>query len=654
MASIDNSSDYEKIKGKIKSVKSYNDLKGQYKDAKKRAGDSFEDAKDEATEALNKVKGQTKKFQKDIKNQFEELLELLKMTATDKVNNKIGDITSFGNNGSNTVKYIKRTLLKTLKNIEPKILEILMGEILKALGCDQQQTFTQQTIYIKVKSIDLSNLLKLDPKSKTGMVLYERNPISIQSRPFSMNRELFHRIEKVNQTFNSEYSGRNYKGASGQDLFDIKFIDNHPITGESGGWFAITLFDRINGPNKVIEFMTDYYKSIKLFEYHDLIASIINQLFGAISINASFGMSFVTDAKKFERILMRILGLCFDNKKEIDVSGVSKIAESDGVDDSFFEFTDLDLRLIERDAMNVKNGVVEFENCGNVKLPVDSNAILDALSELLYVDGAPNEIDIADNITNSVVNGPDWNGVSIQGNVQAEIDFNFIKLIIQGLIVALLSPKVLLPIFIMLKSLGNNLVDAINSFMEFTKQFSKFVINLVSKIGAVFVKELFELLKKDIKNLLQQIILDVAKEKADKRITMVLKLIQLTLVVAEFIRDWRRCKSVIDEIFWLLKIATTGWGGEIPLPLLFGSRLLDGYSESRAFLNAVEEMQKVGIPTGTMPDGSPNFDILSKFAQMKGMSNEEAENGKVQVGIPLLTVLPSGQIPPISLFGKKI
>jgi len=103
----------------------------------------------------------------------------------------------------------------------------------------------------------------------------------------------------------------------------------------------------------------------------------------------------------------------------------------------------------------------------------------------------------------------------------------------------------------------------------------------------------------------------------------------------------------------LLEIATTGWGGEVPLPLLFASQLMDGYSESRAFIGAIEEMQKLGIPTGPMPDGSPNLEVLSKFAQMKAMAKEDAENGKIQVAIGPLAITPAGLTIPASAFGKK-
>ncbi len=206
----------------------------------------------------------------------------------------------------------------------------------------------------------------------------------------------------------------------------------------------------------------------------------------------------------------------------------------------------------------------------------------------------------------------------------------------------------------MQKALGNQFIDRYNNWFEFINLFRGLSANVISRIGAIFVQELFELIKKDILNLLQSIIKDVAREKFDKRIIMITKLIQLLLIVGQFISDWRRCKSVVDEILQLLKVATTGWGGEVPLPILFSARLLDGYSETRAFIGTIQELQKLGIPTGPLPDGSPNLTLLSIFAQLKASAREEAENGKVQVALPPLAITPAGLTIPSSAFGKKI
>jgi len=633
--SLDLNYDYKQVQDKVSATKAYTNLKSQYSASQKKAGESFDSKNEDVSQSIDKLKEQTKRFEKQIKSQFEQLLDLNNIT---------------GGKGSNSIKYVKKLLLQTLKNIEPKIQEILNDESLNAVGCDQQQMFNAQSLYIKVSSIDLSSLLKKDPNETVGKVLYEKDPIQVQIYPFSLNKELYQRIES-GQPYSID-NGQLYIGQSGQDLFDIQYVETDNL-GQTGPWYKITLVDRVNNINKVGEFMVDYYKTIKIVDYHTIVSSIMNSLSGAISIQANIGVVQTEDATKFELILQRILGLCFDNKTEIDVSGVAKVAELDGVDDSFFEFTEIDLRNIDLTVNNIKNGVVEYENCDNIKLPVDSASVLDSLNNLLYIPDN-DLVNAADDLTKALTDNPEWAGLAITGNINAAVDLNFVKKLIQGFVTSILSPKILLPIFTMLKALGQTVVDQINSFMDFAKKFKSFIINLVSKVGALFVKELFQLIKKDIKNLIQQVIMDVAKETSDKRIVMILKLIQLLLLIAQFINDWRRCKSVVDELLWLLKIATSGLGGGgIPLPLLFASQLLGGYSESRAFLGAIEEMQKLGIPTGPMPDGSPNLEVLSKFAQMKAMAKEDAENGKVQVAVGPLSITPAGLTVPASAYGKK-
>lgn len=635
--SLDLSFDYDSAKKKIAATSSYKDLKEKFDNVQKKAGDSQEKASESIQNTLDQVKSQTKRFQKDIKTQFEQLLDLNNVT---------------GGKGSNTISYIKRLLIQTLKNIEPKIAEIINEEALTAIGCDQQQTFNStqggQPLLIKVSSVDLAGLLKKNPTEGAGKVLYEKLQIDIQKPPFSMNRELYQRIQSG--TFYSNDNGSFYLGKSGQPLFDIKFVDQNYL-GQSGGWFEIVLANRVNGVNKVGDFLLDYFGTIRMFDFETVLPAILESLCGAISISANIGFAQAENASRFELFIQRILGLCFDNVSEIDVQGTAKLAELDGIDDSFFELTELDLRKIEQRIANIQKGVVTFVECNEVDLPVDTDSLLIALENLRFVPDN-DLVDAADKITQTLTDNPQWQGLVLTGDIKATVDTNFVKLIVQGLISAVLSPKILLPIFIILKALGKTAIDQINSWTEFVKQFKKFIINFVSKVGAIFVEELFNLIKKDILNLLQTVIKDLAKEKVDKRLTMIIKLVQLLLVIAQFIADFRKCKSVIDEILWLLKIALSGWGGEIPSPLLAVSQLLDGYSETRAFIGTIEELQRLGIPTGDLPDGSPNLGILSMLGQMKAMANENAENGKTQIFIPPISVA-GGVTLPSTGFGKS-
>ena len=631
----DLNSGYKKVQDKVDSTKTYNNLKSKYNDLKHRSGESFDQTKSDVTQTIDKLKEQTKSYQRELKSQFDQLLDITKIV---------------GGKGSTSVKYIKNMLTKVLKDIEPKIAEILQQESLTAVGCDQQQTFSIAPLYIKVKTIDLGNLLKKNPNEKVGKLLYEKNPITIQTTPFSMNRELYQRIQTGADYLTS--NNQLYLGRSGQPLFNIQYVEKDNLN-QTGPWFKVDLQNRLSGVNNVKEFLVDYYKTIKIADFHNIISWIIEAITGALSIQGSVGIGSIEDSSKFMLIIQRILGLCFDNRTQIDVSGISKLSEYDDIDDSFFELTDIDLRNIEQRATNIKNGVIEFVTCDNIKLPVDSDSIIDSLTDMIFVQGE-NQVNAANNLTKTITDNPNWNGLGLNGSFEAELDLNFLKGIVKGLALSLFSPKVLLPIFVMLKAIGQNLSDGINSYYDFIKKFKTYFKNIISKVGAIFVKELVNYIKKHIRQLIQNVISDLAREKSNKKVMMILKLVQLLITVAQFVKDWRECKSVIDDLLWALKIATSGWGGEIPLPLLFASQLLDGYSSTRAFIGTIDELQKIGIPTGDMPDGSPNLTVLSMFSQLIAQGNEMAENGKLQIAIPPLTITPAGLTVPASGFGKPL
>ena len=129
---------------------------------------------------------------------------------------------------------------------------------------------------------------------------------------------------------------------------------------------------------------------------------------------------------------------------------------------------------------------------------------------------------------------------------------------------------------------------------------------------------------------------------------MILRLVQFAIIVGQIIRDYRRCKSLLDDILNLIQLVNTvpSANNTIPKPLLLLSKFLPGTSPERATINTIQELQALGIPTGVLPDGSPNLMLLYNLALNKGLDKETAENGKIEaIGI--------GPVGPIEIFGKS-
>lgn len=642
---LDNDDGYKKIKKEITTKQKYNQVKKDIKKLKKKNGDSFENWGGGlenkfgkfANKQLTSAEKTTQKFQKELKSQFDEMLEIKFLT------NKNGD--------TKTIKYLKKIFVTAIEEIKPQIFNIVSELGINAVGCESEQSFPANTsIYIKVGSVDFFGLLKEDPNSTIGKISYEEKPIIYNSKPFSMNKELYNRIQNINVPYSSpSFAGIDYRGPSTQDLFDITYVESYTdiTTGNiiNGNFFKVDLKPRSSNTNKVSEFFKDYYSSIDIIDYKYLFTHLINQLTGAISIVKGDGDIKLIDFTKFLLIMKRIFGMCFDNTKEIDVSGVGKISETDVVDDSFFEFTEVDLRYINAMVSDIKLGVVEFEDCGNVKLPVNVDVVLQILENLKFNPGSNNNNEIND-AANNITKPFETFGLNL--------DLNFLKEYPRALLMTILSPKTILPIMIMAKSLGQDTVDSVNSLMDFAKKFKKYIIELASKVMALFVKIIFDIIKKDLIILANSILEDIKNESIVKKSLLVLSLVAL---ITKLIKDFRQCKNIISELLGILSLIEKSMKAQkkpLPYPLLVASRVLTGFSKTRAMLNVIEKFNELGLPTDTMPDGSPNLFLAAMDSIIGAIDEEETKNGQVQIAVDPLSVSPIGITIPQVVYGKKL
>ena len=484
------------------------------------------------------------------------------------------------------------------------------------------------------------------------------------------------------QTYDDFY-GKYYLGKSGQNLFDINYSQSDSF-GVTGDFFRVFLLDRQDTQNttsgypinQVGKFIKDYYSTINLFSFKQVIATVINYMVWFVSIKSKIGYGELDVQNKYVLLLQRILGLCFDERNEIDVSGISKLGELDGVDETFFEFNEIDLRNIENNISNIQEGVAVFEDCDNLKLPVDVDTIINQINQ---ISGTTNDeiVESMDKAISSIYEK--WKiMVPNSASLEISINKNFIKNLPVALASSILSPKALLPLIVMLNEvqrsatdkINNSFISSANTFLQsgttfgqtvsnissdavnFIKNNKSFIINLVSKISAIFIETLFEILKRDIFNLLSVIIKDIQKSQTAKQYAVILRLVQLAYVIARFVTDYRKCKSLLDEISLLLNMISNYRGNSlfrIPAFLNLLSVLLPGFSSERATLNVIEQLQKLGIPTGALPDGSPNQVNLFVKSLITGIDQEESSNGKVETAVKLPP--PFGLI---STVGKKL
>ena len=210
---------------------------------------------------------------------------------------------------------------------------------------------------------------------------------------------------------------------------------------------------------------------------------------------------------------------------------------------------------------------------------------------------------------------------------------------------------------IMIKSikgeLANEIDDKYDTLKDFMKTFKKFVVDFIREVTAIYVKKLFEIVKKNIKLLVESILLEIVKETKVKQLQMYSTIVYILMSVGQTITDYQNCKSVIDEILKLLNLGLTKLNLGLPPFILASASLLGGVSDTRSVSNVLENLQGLGLPTGAAPDGTPNLMNQAIASIVKGMNKEVAENGKTEVFIPPLTITPAGVTLPSKGSGKS-
>ena len=307
MPAVDLNKEYDRVESKIQSLETYKQVQQGTQQAVEGAQSSLEKIDSAITSPIDKITEQQKRFQRQATTQLDKLLNINQLMPENRTS---------GVTRSSTVSTVKSQFTEALNAVKSKLPEILQEEMIKQLGCSQEQSYESVIngpgLYIPVQSIDLFGLLKQEPNSKLGRLGYEKDPIRVQQNPFSMNRELYQRITQEAVSYDT-INGQNYLGLSKQNLFDIEYVtsDNN---GNPGNFYKVNLKPRNVGEPLISQFFVDYFKTIKIVDTKTIFLQLFQILFGAISIDIKAGSGAIEDQLYWQKLLNRILGLCFDVK----------------------------------------------------------------------------------------------------------------------------------------------------------------------------------------------------------------------------------------------------------------------------------------------------------------------------------------------------
>jgi hypothetical protein len=646
-----NSEQYQEVESKFFSYQNAVTINNNSKELRNKKGKTQPTFIDQTEAKRQNIRKGVDSFDKNINNKEAEFKNKFNKEIAD-TKNKLKNFKSQGKSQLNSlvdlsinsldrpssndaVKEVRGIFIRTIRQTKERVKKLLQQEVVSSLGCSQEQQYKPGPIFIPVQSIDIFNkTLQFSPDSPPGQYLYENKPFNPYSNPtanpYSFNRELYQRLQNT-ESYDTEY-GVKFKGPTGQDLFNIRFVtkDNNNIDGQ---YYRVDLEPRATGL-KVVDFIGEYYSSIDVISIKEVYTNVLNALTGAISFQQKFDGR---DQTKFEIIIQRIMGMCFDNKQEIDVSGVGKLDQLDQADTNLTEFDDLENLLIEERVKNILAGVVEFTDCNNIQLPIGSKFITDLLDPFDDENLVTSDPDfLAETLLDSLANNPEWKA-KIPTGLGIAINKEFLRVAIMAVVNTILSPKHLFPLVVMSRALRPDQTGPLD-LEEFLNYYKKFLMNLISKITSIFVEELVKEIKKNFARITKDLVNDVLEElirKQDLQTRAIITAVNVGLTVAAGIQDYRRCQSVIDELKRILNLTSkllNLTGNSSPL-LDTLAQFKPGMSATSMMTRYVEELENKGIPTGNLPDGSPNVGMVAQKDNYQSQMDEMAENGKVSVGL---------------------
>lgn len=477
--------------------------------------------------------------------------------------------------------------------------------------CGANLKLSGVSVKIKPEEIDLMNILTVDPSTSTGKIVYE--PQSGSGNKEKVNRELY-----------SIFSGGTYQfdSNSNNTLFKTQWDQTNQE-------FNVTDFNGL----EVETFFNDYYSTIELPDIqHITKTAMLMTIQGDGSDNPLFnkGMNNVN------RLLQKLMAVCGTPTRKDELknqNAIDMFNETDEDIESYFDFDDVEgIDLDDEDSKFRK--VLKFVDCDNFETPVNPSTMEDFV---FFTNKKPiNEL-VDSTLSRTATQAYlDSNSNIPPINFNLNLMNSFILNLPRALVSSLLTPKIFLPIVVVykvVKSLTNQSIDVKVLMRTLSKLFNEIITQLFWR----FIREFWRLVKIDLMTYVMQIVRKILKNKARRYLTIIKALIAFLLKALETKID--NCYALFSAVFSAITAALSASVPlRVPNVLLLLSDSLPGYSQDRAFINAMERISASGVKTEAIFGETNNIGTIVK-SLIDGHTEEMDTNSFIKI------ILKGGALP---------
>ncbi|MEY4573651.1 MAG: hypothetical protein RLZ10_2950 [Bacteroidota bacterium] len=480
---------------------------------------------------------------------------------------------------------------------------------------------TMDSVNIGPKEIDFLNMLRVDPESDYGKIMYEL--------PKIVNNK-----EKVNRGLYRSFTSTPYQydTPSNKTLFRATWEPQNQ-------WFAVTGLTQ--GPSlgqygtvNVGDFFDDYYSNMEMPDLGHIIKNAMLLTLKACDIRAdkngisvggnvsgmdsslSWDPSLDKSINDLERMINKIFAFCNNNGNPgLKVQNATKLFnENEENQDFYFDFDDVEgIDLEDEDARRRK--VLRFKDCNNYEVPYNTNH----MEDFVYLENKVNNRDWIDGtLSKAASDAYEQSDFSIDlPSFKISLNLSFIINLPKALVMSIITPKMFIPIVAIYKLFVAEAKNTIVDVKVIMKKLKKLFLCIIDKLFWKFIREFWKRLKADLKNFLEKVVKKILREKFKRYYVIIAALVALLKKIIEDGID--NCQDLFEAISLAIDAALDASGGlSIPFPLLSLAGALPGFSSIKTHMDTVERMSKMGIPTGDV-NGEANYHLLSHAAATESM-----------------------------------
>lgn len=407
------------------------------------------------------------------------------------------------------IKALVDILTHSIEEIEVEIKKALKTELKSIVSCGIDPSLpsfikTSGTgIVIEVKKIDFLDLMKVDPTSVSGKLMYDDPTAGLTSTDF--NTFLYAVIQDDGNTH------------TWQNIFDFTFVSLDPNGINPNNSLIIKANPSYN-TKTLNDLNNNFVDSLNLFNSQGLVNKIIDTIFGSISFSLGKSRKQLEAEAKINNVVDKIVNT----------------DEGQTISDTYFTFDNEEISKIQHEADERKKGIIKIKSSKTFDASVPEENLTEfntdmgtAVTTQQKKEVLTTHLDkMADKTTDKSPNPQD----------KQSIKLNFIQRIINTLIKAIvsvvLSPKVVL-IFLVNFKIVYGPTATYSDGVDFIKKNKALIKRIIKKITTMIIQMLLVIALKRIAELVGEA---QAKKEIDKAKNKIAQLLTLVGVPQEAIR----------------------------------------------------------------------------------------------------------------------